>query len=207
MPRTIISLSETEKDWLTQQAKADMYPWPKSSAARCYSTAVKPSSLRHLRSMNCSKRRVVSGPKPQDSTIRPKFAANGNLMMAYWLDSVILIDHFNGVEAPTRYLKEHAQEIAISVITRAEVLTGFDTERESLAKAVLARIHHYPVTQDEADLAARLRRQLGWKLPDALQAAIALNHHLQLVTPNTKDFDPTQHACVVVPYLLDRPSS
>lgn len=73
--------------------------------------------------------------------------------MAYLLDSVILIDHFNGVEAATRYLQEHHHEIAISVITRAEALTGFDAEREPLAKAVLDRIRHYPVTLDDADLA------------------------------------------------------
>ncbi|WP_051149709.1 type II toxin-antitoxin system VapC family toxin [Methylohalobius crimeensis] len=110
--------------------------------------------------------------------------------MTYLLDSVILIDHFNGVEAATRYLKENAREIAISVITRAEVLTGFSLERETLAKALLDRIPHYPVTKDEADLAASLRRQLRWKLPDALQAAVALHHRLKLVTRNTKGFQP-----------------
>jgi len=39
--------------------------------------------------------------------------------MAYLLDSVILIDHFNGVEAATRYLQQHHHEIAISVITQS----------------------------------------------------------------------------------------
>lgn len=49
--------------------------------------------------------------------------------MAYLLDSVILIDPFNAVEAATRYLQEHHHEVAISVITRAEVLTGFGPGR------------------------------------------------------------------------------
>ncbi|MGH8500495.1 MAG: PIN domain-containing protein, partial [Methylococcales bacterium] len=111
------------------------------------------------------------------------------------------------VKAATCYLQKHAQEIAISVITRAEVLTGFDAEREALAKALLAKIHHRSVTRDAADLAARLRRRYRWKLPDALQAAIALNNQLKPITRNTKDFDPKQHSFVVVPYTLNEPAS
>ncbi|SFK82820.1 PIN domain-containing protein [Methylocapsa palsarum] len=123
-------------------------------------------------------------------------------MTAFLLDSVIVIDHFNGVEAATNYLREHREDIAISVITRAEVLTGFDGESEVLAKAVLAKLRHYPVTAEDADLAAALRRQNRWKLPDALQAAIALNRHCRLVTRNTRDFDPARHAFVLIPYVL-----
>lgn len=126
--------------------------------------------------------------------------------MRFLLDSVTLIDHFNGVAAATRYLREHRHDIAISVITRAEVLAGFEAEREPLAKAVLDQIHHHSVTSDDADLAAQLRRLHRWKLPDALQAAIALNHHLSLITRNTKDFDPARHDFVLVPYTLDVPA-
>jgi predicted nucleic acid-binding protein len=123
-------------------------------------------------------------------------------MTSFLLDSVIVIDHFNGVAAATSFLRNHREVIAISVITRAEVLTGFDHEREVLAKAVLARLRHYPVSLEDADLAAALRRENCWKLPDALQAAIALNRHLALVTRNTKDFDPAQHSFVRVPYTI-----
>ena len=38
------------------------------------------------------------------------------------LDSVIMIDHFNGVPPATAYLLEMQGKLAISVITRAEVL-------------------------------------------------------------------------------------
>jgi len=120
----------------------------------------------------------------------------------FLLDSVVVIDHFNGIAEATQFLREHHHDIAISVITRAEVLTGFDGEQEILAKAVLSWIRHYPVTALDADLAASLRRQNRWKLPDALQAAISLNHHLVLVTRNTKDFDPVRHSFVRVPYSL-----
>ena len=49
------------------------------------------------------------------------------------LDSVILIDHFNGVAQATDYLSRWRKVAAISVITRAEVLTGFDAQGVHLA--------------------------------------------------------------------------
>ena len=60
----------------------------------------------------------------------------------------------------------------------------------------------YDIDRETAARAARLRRQYRWKLPDALQAALAQQHGLRLATRNTKDFDPAQHAFVVVPYRL-----
>ena len=40
------------------------------------------------------------------------------------LDSVILIEHLNGYQRATSYLAEQGPHLAISVITRAEVLAG-----------------------------------------------------------------------------------
>ena len=53
-----------------------------------------------------------------------------------------------------------------------------------------------------ADLAARLRRKFRWALPDTFQAAVANHHGLELVTRNTKDFDPSLFDFVTVPYSL-----
>lgn len=39
--------------------------------------------------------------------------------MKYLLDSVILIDHFNNINAATQFIKINAQDCVISVITRA----------------------------------------------------------------------------------------
>jgi predicted nucleic acid-binding protein len=47
------------------------------------------------------------------------------------LDSVIIIDHFNGVPAATAYLLKMHARLAISVITRAEVLTGSNVEKRN----------------------------------------------------------------------------
>lgn len=119
------------------------------------------------------------------------------------LDSVILIDHFNGVPAATDYLMRWSPECAISAITRAEVLTGFDEADWARPMSLLV---HFPVLAVDtavADEAARLRRQYRWKLPDALQAAFAILHGLQLVTRNSRDFPPASFAFVESPYRLE----
>lgn len=118
------------------------------------------------------------------------------------LDSVILIDHFNGRAEATRYLARVAGEAALSVITRAEVLAGFAAEDVSTPEALLDRFPTLGIDRPVADLAARLRREHRWKMPDALQAALARYHGLSLVTRNTRDFPPDRHPFVVVPYTF-----
>jgi predicted nucleic acid-binding protein len=115
---------------------------------------------------------------------------------------VILIDHFNGHPEATRYLARVAGESAVSVITRAEVLTGFDPVDSALAVRLLDRFPTLAIDTAVADLAARLRREHRWKMPDALQAALARHHGLELATRNTRDFSPTAHPFVVIPYVL-----
>lgn len=124
----------------------------------------------------------------------------GRPLKGYLLDSVVLIDHFNGVAAATSFLLDHRDELSISVITRAEVLTGFDAVAEAQARAFLDCFATHALNAADADLAASLRREHRWKLPDALQAAVAINRGLRLVTRNTKDFDPARHAFVQIPY-------
>jgi predicted nucleic acid-binding protein len=51
------------------------------------------------------------------------------------IDSVIMIDHFNGVPAATEYLLRMQGKLAISVITFAEVLTGFEGKRAATREA------------------------------------------------------------------------
>jgi len=120
------------------------------------------------------------------------------------LDSVILIDHFNGRAEATRYLARVAGESAISVITRAEVLAGFDPVGTALAVRLLDRFPTLNIDTAVADLAARLRREHRWKMPDALQAAVARHHGLELATRNTRDFPPEAHSFVVIPYVLSQ---
>jgi predicted nucleic acid-binding protein len=58
------------------------------------------------------------------------------------------------------------------------------------------------VTKTDADVAAHLRQDHNWALPDAFQAALAVQHDLHLATRNTRDFDPGVHPFVIVPYRL-----
>lgn len=122
--------------------------------------------------------------------------------MKYLLDSVIVIDHFNGIGAATTFLKEHGNECALSVITRAETLVGFNVDSEPLALELLDLFPTLPLTHETADTAARLRRTERIKLPDAFQAAIALQHKLTLVTRNTRDFQPGSDPAVLIPYQI-----
>lgn len=120
--------------------------------------------------------------------------------LTHLLDSVILIDHFNGITAATEFLRQVHPNAAISVITRAEVLAGFDEETAPVATSLLDRFPTLGVDLPIADLAAQLRREHRWKLPDAFQAALATYHGLRLATRNSKDFPPGKHAFVEVPY-------
>ena len=120
----------------------------------------------------------------------------------YLLDSVIVIDHLNGIAPATAFLADHASACAVSVITRAEVLAGFDDADVPLARDLLDLFPALPITADTADLAARLRRRLHQKLPDALQAALAVGHELTLVTRNTRDFRSGPDLQVEVPYTV-----
>jgi predicted nucleic acid-binding protein len=121
---------------------------------------------------------------------------------AVLLDSVILIDHFNGIPAATKYLSQMQGRIAISVITRAEVLTGFEGRDRRLAQRLLDRFQILIIDRTIADMAATLRRRNRWKLPDALQAALAKHHKMKFATRDTDDFPPKRYRFVIVPYTL-----
>jgi len=120
----------------------------------------------------------------------------------YLLDSVILIDHFNGIKAATTFLREHRGAAAISAITQAEVLTGFEEAQSAMPARLLEAFICLPLDRATASLAARLRREYHWKLPDAIQAAVAQHHRLKLVTRNTKDFPADRFDFVLTPYSL-----
>ncbi|MDZ7791074.1 MAG: PIN domain-containing protein [Xanthomonadales bacterium] len=120
--------------------------------------------------------------------------------MKYLVDSVIVIDHLNGRVEATRFLADSASRSALSVITRAEVLAGCDEHNERPVIALLDQFPTLPIDVSTADRAARLRRTERWKLPDAIQAAIAIGHDLTLVTRNTRDFRPGERLDVLIPY-------
>jgi hypothetical protein len=123
-------------------------------------------------------------------------------MLKYLLDSVILIDHFNNIPQATLFLQDNRAISAISVITRAEVLTGFFLEQRLVVAQFLDCFITLNVDKIIADLSATLRHQYRWKLPDAMQAALAKHYQIQLVTRNTKDFPIGKYDFVVIPYQI-----
>ena len=130
---------------------------------------------------------------------RPGVSGEGVL-----LDSVILIDHLNGVDRATDYIRSVGVLGFVSAITRAEVLSGVQPPRSSPVRALLDALPLVVIDAPVADLAAELRRSFRWRFPDAIQAAAAIHHGLKLATRNTKDFPPRRHDFVVVPYELHR---
>ena len=124
-------------------------------------------------------------------------------MIARLLDSVILIDHLNGIKKATQFtIKLNPLETAISVITRAEILTGLGKAEQAAVIPLLDQFQLLIIDKPIADLAAALRREYGWKLPDAFQAALAQHHKIKLITRNLKDFNPQKHDFVEIPYRL-----
>jgi predicted nucleic acid-binding protein len=118
---------------------------------------------------------------------------------------VILIDHLNGISPANKFvLALDPERTAISVITRAEILVGLEPEDVPLVKAFLDQFHLLIIDKPIADLAADLRKSQGWKLPDAMQAALCVYHQIKFTTRNSKDFAPDRHDFVEIPYELGR---
>jgi predicted nucleic acid-binding protein len=124
-------------------------------------------------------------------------------MIQRLVDSVILIDHLNGIDQATKFVLDlDPHETAISVITRAEILVGIDEKDEVLVKAFLNQYHLLIIDKPIVDLSGALRRKYGWKLPDAFQAGLALHHKIKLTTRNKEDFDPKKHRFIEIPYSI-----
>ena len=121
----------------------------------------------------------------------------------YLVDKDVLIDHLNGVGKATAWLEGLVEgEAVISVITRAEVLSGASEQEKAKILLLLESYDCLVIQRHTADKAAELRRLKPWKLPDAFQAALCILGNLTLVTRNTDDFDPDRHGFVLVPYTL-----
>lgn len=121
--------------------------------------------------------------------------------MSVLLDSVILIDHLNGIDAATHYLASVA-DARISVVTRSEVMVGARGPGRNVTIELVERFPTLIVDERAADIAADLRREHRWRLPDAFQAALAQLHQLPFATRNTRDFPPERFPFVTVPYRL-----
>jgi predicted nucleic acid-binding protein len=81
-----------------------------------------------------------------------------------------------------------ASSCAYSAVTRMELLgySGITDDEEKLISARLANFTYLPITAEVEDVAITLRRSRKVKLPDAIIAATALQHNLELLTLDEK---------------------
>ncbi len=125
-------------------------------------------------------------------------------MVESLLDSVILIDHLNGRPTAKDWLAGRDwHRLAVSSITRAEILAGTTEEEFPHIARLLDSFTCLSLDTRVADRAALIRRETGLRLPDALQAATAEIHRLELVTRDTRDFRAERFDYVTVPYRLE----
>jgi predicted nucleic acid-binding protein len=99
------------------------------------------------------------------------------------VDTDVLVDHLRG----TRRFRPSASAF-YSDITRAELLAGSAADEAGLRR-LLAPLGEIPVDRQVAELGARVCREAGLTLPDALIAATAIHHGLSLVTRNRRHFE------------------
>lgn len=122
--------------------------------------------------------------------------------MRFLLDSTVLIDHLNGADEAEGFLRTHAHDSCISVITVNEVLAGSEVSAVESHELLLDQFVCLQVDKLIAKASAALRRQHRWKLADSIQAALALANGVKLVTRNHRHFRPAVHSFVIVPYQL-----
>jgi predicted nucleic acid-binding protein len=98
------------------------------------------------------------------------------------LDTDVLVDVLRGA----RRLMVTGHRVAYSVITRAELFSGRAKDEEDV-RILLSPFREVDVDAAIAEHAGRLARSRV-EMSDALIAATALEHGLELVTRNVRDF-------------------
>jgi predicted nucleic acid-binding protein len=110
------------------------------------------------------------------------------------LDTNVLIYHIRLAltDDVTQQLGEalKAGRAFISVITRIEMLAWKGHSDESLRQTtdLISLLPELPMSEAVIEQAIRIRKTFGLKLLDAVIAATALAHGLQLMTANESDF-------------------
>jgi predicted nucleic acid-binding protein len=114
------------------------------------------------------------------------------------LDTNILIDYLNGIEAARQEIERYDSPL-ISPITWMEVMAGSSDEDQSTIRSFLSRFTQVPINSNIAELAVTIRKERRIHLPDAIIWASANSEDALLVSRNVKDF-PADEPGVRVPY-------
>ena len=100
------------------------------------------------------------------------------------VDTDVFIDHLRAF----RRLDAREERLAYSVVTRAELFSGREADRDGI-ELLLAPFSEHPVDRAIAERAGLVRRTAQLALPDALIAATALERGLELMTRNFGHFE------------------
>ncbi|MEE8126308.1 MAG: type II toxin-antitoxin system VapC family toxin [Nitrospirales bacterium] len=111
----------------------------------------------------------------------------------FLVDSDVFIDYLKGFDLACDLIETHIDRIGLSVITIAEIRAGIKgKEEEKALDQFLSAISLYDVTRTIAEIGGDWVQQFGRshsvEVPDALIAATAAEHHLELKTLNTKHY-------------------
>lgn len=99
------------------------------------------------------------------------------------VDTDIFIDHLRGAKS----IEVGRHRLHYSVVTRAELFAG--NSATDLLTRLLAPMKEHGVDRAIAERAGRVVRETGIRMPDALIAATALEHHFTVATRNRKYFE------------------
>ena len=116
------------------------------------------------------------------------------------LDTNILVDYLNGIEAARAEIARYRSP-AISPISWMEVMVGTAADRDAPVRGFLASFRQVEIGATVAERAVVVRRQRRIRLPDAIIWASAESISALLVTRNSKDFPPEEPG-IRIPYRL-----
>ncbi|MEA3222438.1 MAG: type II toxin-antitoxin system VapC family toxin [Thermodesulfobacteriota bacterium] len=122
----------------------------------------------------------------------------------YLIDTNILIYHTQGSDETIRFISRAIAQRSfnISILTKIEFL-GWDKHTPKgfeKCRRLTQLANIYPVDEDIADKAIKLRRKMKIKLADAVIAATAIVHNLKLATRNIDDFKAIKGIKIVNPF-------
>ena len=116
------------------------------------------------------------------------------------LDTNILIDYLNGIEAAREEIDRYDTPM-ISPITWMEVMVGTSNAERDIIRSFLSRFHQVDIDAAVAEIAVGVRQAHKIRLPDAIIWASAKKESALLVSRNTKDF-PVDAPGIRIPYTL-----
>jgi predicted nucleic acid-binding protein len=117
-------------------------------------------------------------------------------MATFLLDTSVIIDAINGKRDHGQFLRgllEQGHLLACCPINVTEVYAGMRPREETVTRELLEALEYYPITWGIARLAGLLKRDHARKnvtlaTTDVTIAAVALYHHLTLITDNLKHY-------------------